>query len=155
MTIFKKIDNDEIYLYVNGQLVYRRSMITGEEEVLDNATYEQYTKTRLVDFTLEQPRDLLIIKARLTLKPTEESGRKTAILSGYRPNHIFEYKTAAPQLQTTWIGDIIFEGPIEPGETKDVTVRFIMQQPIEKYLTKGRQWWIHEGARLVAEAIIL
>lgn len=57
----------------------------------------------------------------------------------------------------TFIGDIIFEdqNTIEPGETKEVIVRFLLEQPIEKYLDKGRRWWIHERARVVGEAVII
>jgi hypothetical protein len=34
-------------------------------------------------------------------------------------------------------------------------VRFLSNQPIEKYLDKGRKWWIHEGERVLGEAIII
>jgi hypothetical protein len=69
---------------------------------------------------------------------------------------VFEYAKPGQLLQT-FIGDIIFEGQtiIEPGEEKEVIVRFLMNQPIEKYLNKGRIWWIHEGQNLVGEAQIL
>ncbi|SIN85115.1 hypothetical protein [Chitinophaga niabensis] len=99
---------------------------------------------------------LIPIKAKLTLKRTEEGGRKNGIISGYRPNHVFEYDKSGQLLQT-FIGDIVFEGQatIEPGETKDVIVRFLVNQPIEKYLTKGRKWWIHEASKVLGEAIIL
>lgn len=31
----------------------------------------------------------------------------------------------------------------------------MLNQPIEKYLDKGRKWWIHEGPRVVGEAEII
>lgn len=75
---------------------------------------------------------------------------------GYRPNHIFEYNDNGQLLQT-YIGDIIFEGTptIEPGEEREVTVRFLMNQPIERYLDKGRIWWIHEGPKQIGQAEII
>jgi hypothetical protein len=54
--------------------------------------------------------DLIIVKAHFKLYPTEEGGRKTAIISGYRPNHVFEYKDNSNDLVATYIGDINFEG---------------------------------------------
>jgi len=44
---------------------------------------------------------------------------------------------------------------IEPGEEKIVIVRFLLNQPIEKYLNKGQIWWIHEGPNLVGRGEIL
>jgi hypothetical protein len=57
----------------------------------------------------------------------------------------------------TYIGDIIFDGSstIEPGEEREVSVRFLMNQPIEKCLHKGRIWWIHEGAKQIGQAEII
>ena len=71
----------------------------------------------------------------------------------YRPNHVFEYNKANQLLQT-YIGDIIFEGAqtIEPGEEREVTVRFLMNQRIEKYLDKGPIWWFHEVAIPIGQA---
>jgi hypothetical protein len=34
--------------------------------------------------------DLIIVKAKITMKTTEEGGRQFGIKSGYRPNHVFE-----------------------------------------------------------------
>lgn len=89
----------------------------------------------------ENNRGLLTVRAKLKLKSTEEGGRQTGFISGYRPNHVFEYNDNGQLLQT-YIGDIIFEGKptIEPGEERDVKVRFLINQPIEKYLDKGRIW---------------
>ncbi len=69
---------------------------------------------------------------------------------------MFEYDRDGGFFQT-FIGDIIFDGQstIEPGETKDVTVRFLLNQPIEKYLNNCRKWWLYEGPVLIAEAEII
>lgn len=96
-----------------------------------------------------------IVKAKLRLKPTDEGGRRTGIKSGYRPNHVFEYRDGS--IVSAYMGEIKFDGQewIEPGEERIVTVRFILGQPIEKFLTIGGRWWIHEGGRLVGEAEIV
>jgi translation elongation factor EF-Tu-like GTPase len=99
---------------------------------------------------------LISIKARLKLKSTAEGGRKTGFTSGYRPNHVFEYSDNGQLLQT-FIGDVLFDGKttLEPGEEREVEVRFLMYQPIEKYLNKGRIWWIHEGHIQIGQAEII
>lgn len=155
MAIFKKIENDELYLYMNGKLIYKRWLKTGQSKVFDVMAYDKYTLTSIRDLDHENPSDLLTIKARLTLKRTEDGGRKTGFISGYRPNHVFEYNEG--QVLQTFIGDIKFEGQdtIEPGEQKIVTVRFLLNQPIEKYISVGRKWWIHEGQAVIGEAEIL
>ncbi len=156
MTILKKIENDELYLYMNGKIIYKRWLKTGQSKVFDVMAYDKYTLTSIRDLEYENPKGLILIKAKIKLKTKEEGGRTTGFISGYRPNHVFEYPQNGEYLQT-FIGDIVFEGQptIEPGETKDVAVRFLINQPIEKYLDKGRKWWIHEGGKLIGEAEII
>jgi hypothetical protein len=50
-------------------------------------------------------RDFITVKARITMKTTEEGGRIAGFLSGYRPNHVFELPTNLKTLET-YIGDI-------------------------------------------------
>lgn len=79
--------------------------------------------------------DLIIVKARVTMKRSDEGGRKTGFKTGYRPNHVFEMPDDLKNLHT-YIGDIQFDDQelIEPGETKIVTVRFLNVPQIEKYI---------------------
>lgn len=156
MAILKKIEGNELYLYMNGKLIYKRWLDTGQSKVFDVMAYDKYTLTSIRDLEYENKGGLLTVKAKLKLKSTEEGGRQTGFISGYRPNHIFEYNDNGQLLQT-YIGDIIFEGTptIEPGEEREVTVRFLMNQPIERYLDKGRIWWIHEGPKQIGQAEII
>lgn len=91
------------------------------------------------------------VQAELTLLSTEEGGRRTAIASGYRPNHVFE----GTGDQGHWFGQIVFDGdPMEPGESGPVSVDFMYRPGLRKYLAPGTQWRIQEGARLVGTAVI-
>ena len=100
--------------------------------------------------------DIITIKAKLTLYPTENGGRKTGIMSGYRPNHVFEYKENSTEFLNTYIGQIDFEKEwILPSETENVTVRFLIHGNIGELLTVKRIWWIHEGSRKIGEAEII
>lgn len=100
--------------------------------------------------------DLIIVKAKITMKTTEEGGRQFGFKSGYRPNHVFEMPEDLKNLNA-YIGDIQFNDQelIEPGETKVVTVRFLKVPEVEKYLNIGRKWFINEGASTLGFGEIL
>ena len=91
--------------------------------------------------------DLIIVKAKITMKTTEDGGRISGFKSGYRPNHVFELPHNSKNLRT-YIGDIRFDDQelIEPGETKIVTVRFLRNPEIEKYIKVGKKWFINEAS---------
>lgn len=156
MAILKRIENDELYLYMNGVLIYKRWLNTGNSKIFDIMAYDKYTLMSYTDLQYENSNELLSVKAKIKLKDTVEGGRRTGIISGYRPNHVFEYGIDG-KINQTFMGDIIFENQstIELGEEKIVTVRFLLNQPIEKYLNKGQVWWIHEGPNLIGNVEIL
>ncbi|MFH6771037.1 hypothetical protein [Gaetbulibacter aestuarii] len=100
--------------------------------------------------------NFLEIRAKLTLYPTHKGGRKTGIKTGYRPNHVFEYKENPLVFITSYIGQIDFnKDMILPGETANVMVKFLNHNNIESFLKKGRVWWIHEGENTLGEAEVL
>lgn len=145
MAIYKELIGSELYVYMNGKLIYKRWLDTGASKVFDVMAYDKYTLTSIRDLVYENPNvPHIAIKARLTLLSPEEGGRHTAIISGYRPDHVFEYDRGS--LLQAHIGDIRFEEvTIEPGQVKEVTVRFLLNQRIEQYLSAGSVWWIQEG----------
>jgi len=100
--------------------------------------------------------DLIIVKAKIIMKATDNGGRKSGFKSGYRPNHVFELPADLRNLKT-YIGDIQFDDQelIEPGETKIVTVRFLKTPKIEKYINVGQKWLINEAARTLGFGEIL
>lgn len=156
MAILKRIENDELYLYMNGVLIYKRWLSTGKSKIFDIMSYDKYTLMSYKDLQFENSNELLSVKARIRLKDATEGGRRTGIMSGYRPDHVFEYGKDG-KINQAFVGDIIFENQttIEPGEEKVVTVRFLLNQPIEKYLNKGQIWSIYEGPNLIGNAEIL
>ena len=100
--------------------------------------------------------DLIIVKAKITMKTTEEGGRKFGFKSGYRPNHVFELPEDIGNLNA-YIGDIHFDDQelIEPGETKVVTVRFLKVPQVEQFISVGQKWFINEGANNLGVGEIL
>ncbi len=151
--IFKDFSENELCMFINGKLIYKRWLDTGESKVFDVKAYDKYTLANIEEVNNQY--GLLIVKAKIKLMSTENSGRKTGISSGYRPNHVFEY-TPEGKLQRTYIGDIHFEGEnLRPGEERVTTVRFLLVKKLETYLTKGRKWWLHEGPKPIGEAEVL
>lgn len=144
---------NELHLYINGKPVYKRRLDTDELEIFDSATYEKYRLASQEE--LLAVNGMLIVKAKIRLTSTENGGRKTDIISGYRPNHVFEYTSEAKVYQF-FTGDINFEGEkLMPGEETIATVRLHLTKKVEKYLTKGRKWWLYEVPNLIGEAEIL
>jgi hypothetical protein len=156
MVIHKEILDNQLYLYMNGNLIYKRWLDTGQSLVFDVMAYDKYTHVSFHDpYSDRTAFDFIVVKANLKMKLAEQGGRKVGFVSGYRPNHVFEYK--ADNKLSTYMGDVQFDGQqtMEPGEERLVTVRFLSSQPIEQYLTVGRKWWIHEGPNQLGEAEIL
>jgi len=100
--------------------------------------------------------ELIIVKAKFYLKTTKEGGRTSGIKSGYRPNHAFEQPKDIRNIKTD-IGDIQFADQefIKPGETKIVTVRFLRNEMVEKFISVGQKWFSYEVPILVAEGEII
>jgi len=157
MAYHKEIKDNELYVYLNGKLIYKRWLKTGQSKVFDVMAYDKYTDLSLWPLDHEHSNPGIIkVKALLKMKTTESGGRETGFISGYRPNHVFEYAEPG-QLKRTYIGEIQFDDQpiIEPGEIKEVTVRFLIDQPLEKYLNIGQVWWIHEGLKIIGDAKII
>ena len=155
MAILKKIEGLELYLYMNGNLIYKRWLETGKSKVFDVMAYDKYTLCSIRDLEFESPNRFLPVKARIKLKTEEEGGRTRGIIKGYRPNHVFEYNKEG-KLEEAFAGDIVFKGePIEPGEEREVLVRFLINQPVERYLDKGRVWFLHEGPVCIGHAELI
>jgi translation elongation factor EF-Tu-like GTPase len=100
--------------------------------------------------------NFIVVKAKIVLKTSEEGGRQSSLYSGYRPNHVFELADSANRL-TSYAGDIQFDEQekIDPGEIKNVTVRFLKNQQLEKYINIGQKWLINEGANTIGFGEIL
>ena len=140
---------------MDGKLVWSKHLETGISQVLDVFRHEKYLNSAWDEIEYGKTPGMILVKARLKMKTSDEGGRQTDFSSGLRPNHVFEYEDG--ELLSTWIGDIQFEdqGLIMPGEEKIVTIRFLFHAPIENYLEIGKKWWIHEGSRCTGEAEML
>ena len=100
--------------------------------------------------------NLIIVKANIYLLTPEEGGRTIGIKSGYRPNHVFQKPHDIKNMHC-YIGDIQFDeyDSIELGKTKTVTVRFLRNPMVEKFIKVGLKWDIYEIPRLIAKAEII
>ncbi|WEA00919.1 hypothetical protein [Mucilaginibacter sp. SJ] len=156
MLIHKEIKDRELYVYMNGKLIYKRWLDTGASKVFDVMAYNKNTLVSIKDPEQQEKCEQVAVSALLKLKATADGGRRTGILSGYRPDHFFEYAENNGRLEA-FMGDITWYNglAIEPGEEKVVTVRFLFRPQIEQYLSVGRKWRIHEGPVCIGEAEII
>lgn len=155
MAVEKVITEDnELYLYMNGRLIYKRWLKTGQSKVFDVMAYDKYTSLSIKDIELEG-NELISVKAKITMKPTKDGGRKTGFGSGYRPNHVFKQNNG--KWEQSYMGCICFDDSefIYPGESRDVVVKFLACMPIENHLNIGQYWYIYEGPHLVGTGEIL
>jgi len=100
--------------------------------------------------------DEILVRAKIHLFSTENSGKETAITSGYRPNHAFQ-KPERPNQLKSYIGEIRFDKPdfILPGESAEVNVAFLNIDEIKKYIKPGQKWFIYEGTKFFGEGEIV
>lgn len=49
MAYYKEIKGDELYLYMNGELIYKRWLKTGQSKVFDIMAYDKYTAKSIRD----------------------------------------------------------------------------------------------------------
>ena len=49
MAYRKEIKGDELYLYMNGKLIYKRWLKTGQSKVFDVMAYDKYTLLSIQD----------------------------------------------------------------------------------------------------------
>jgi len=97
----------------------------------------------------------LIVKAKVSLLPTENGGRHTPIVGGYafRPNHNF----GDDENRKFYIGQVDFEedDKVYPGEERIVQIRFLNVRGLKEMLKVGLVWRIQEGPTLIAHGEVL
>lgn len=79
----------------------------------------------------------------------ENSVRRTACISGYRPNH------KHPLTGEYFMGELCFDGAVLPGETTSATARiWCTAEQLESLLQK-KTWTIWEGPHYVGHIDII
>lgn len=157
MYIHKELSkNNELYLYMNGELIYKRWLNTGQSKVFDVMAYGKYTHSSYTDLDVKDSDYLIHLSAKVRFLTTKEGGRVSGVYSGYRPNHVFELSNNE-YTSETFMGEINFDHHevLELGQEYSVRIKFPLVQRIERFMEINRQWWIYEGAQQVGEARII
>jgi translation elongation factor EF-Tu-like GTPase len=92
------------------------------------------------------------VRATVTLLGSAERGRTSKPAARWRPNHNF----GAADGRTFYIGQVEFDSgdAIEPGESRNVLIRFIDGPGLREALCPGRSWRIQEGPTIVGTATV-
>ena len=93
---------------------------------------------------------MIEVTATIHLLRTEAGGRKSFILSGYRPNIRFGEDLYADGAITFSDREKLF-----PGDKWNVKILFPRPESVRAHLTTGNTFYIHEGMRKVGEGKIL
>ncbi|MGH1437641.1 MAG: hypothetical protein ACRBG0_24605 [Lewinella sp.] len=157
MIIHKEIsESNEFYLYMNGELIYKKWLDTGVSKVFDIMAYDKYTHSSYTDLDIKDSPFIIKVKAKFRFLTEEEGGRKTPVFNRYRPNHVFEYDNAGNLIEA-FMGEVLLDNhdKLDLGLTHVGEIRFLFTNRLEKYLEKGRKWWICEANYLVGHGEIL
>ncbi len=96
---------------------------------------------------------IVVVRANIRLLSTAEGGRAAPIRGRYRPNHNF----FAPDNRNMTVGFVDLPGGSElsPGESIDISIRFLDWPGLEGQIYPGREWRVQEGAKLVGIGTVI
>ena len=89
------------------------------------------------------------VEATVELIPTDQGGRKTAALSGYRPYHLVK-----PDYLTSGHHEYKEVDELHPGESAETEIWFITPHAYPHTLSESDVINIQEGSRVVGYATI-
>lgn len=90
--------------------------------------------------------NVIIVKAKISLKSAAEGGRHEGLYTGFRPNHVFEMPKEGENL-CTFVGEVQFteKEKLLPGESVIATVTFIDFPILRPYIKPGQKWFINQA----------
>ena len=58
MSIFKEVtENNELYLYMNGKLIYKKWLLTGQSKVFDVMAYDKFTLKSITEESIKKDKN--------------------------------------------------------------------------------------------------
>lgn len=58
MSIFKEVtENNELYLYMNGKLIYKKWLLTGQSKVFDVMAYDKFTLKSITEESIKKKKN--------------------------------------------------------------------------------------------------
>jgi hypothetical protein len=98
----------------------------------------------------EQQMQSIDFIATLKYLITEEGGRQTPALSGYRPQVKFDFD----EMQTSGQQTFLNKDTVYPGDTVEAAIRILSLEHFENTLTEGMQFEFREGSRVIGTGVI-
>jgi elongation factor Tu len=90
------------------------------------------------------------IEAEISFLPTEQGGRRSPAISGYRPNHDFGHDGMLNDAAHEYIGC----ESVAPGQTAKASVWFLAPEYQEGHLYPGFKFTVQEGSRIVGQGVV-
>jgi translation elongation factor EF-Tu-like GTPase len=96
--------------------------------------------------------DPIVVEAEIRLLSADEGGRSQPLTRAFRPNHNF----GGPEDRNMFVGQVELpeNDAWQPGESRDLMVRFLNVHGLAEKLKVGAEWRLQEGRRLVAVGTI-
>lgn len=58
MSIFKEVtENNELYLYMNGKLIYKKWLLTGQSKIFDVMAYDKFTLKSITEESIKKEKN--------------------------------------------------------------------------------------------------
>lgn len=58
MSIFKEVTvNNDLYLYMNGKLIYKKWLLTGQSKVFDVMAYDKFTLKSITEESIKKDKN--------------------------------------------------------------------------------------------------
>jgi len=94
----------------------------------------------------------IFVRSKIRFLNTNEGGRQTPVLSGYRPNHVI-----LPSKIGTSVGEINFhfDEKIALGQEVEAEIHFMNLASLVDHIKPDLEWEIYEGPKLVACAKVV
>jgi translation elongation factor EF-Tu-like GTPase len=84
--------------------------------------------------------------AELNYRTTEQGGRRTAAVSGYRPQVKFEFS----EFQTSGQQTFLNKDEVYPGDKVEAEIKLLQPELFDDKLTEGMTFELREETRVVA-----
>lgn len=136
---------------MNGKLIYKRWLNTGQSKVFDVMAYDKYTYQSYTDLDVKNSPYLIHVKVKVIFNSNNHK-----LKNAHKLNHIFKSSSNEKDSEI-FIGTIYFEDSefLELGKEQEITIHFLSQNNINRFMNIGQKWFIYDENTQIGEGEII